>query len=227
MIPKPRHVLASVLVVLGAPASAMAAWTAPVNLSSAGVDAFNQQVAVDADGDAVFTWRNFNFLQIEGRARSTAGVLGPIQPLSPAGQPAQSPQVAVDADGNAVFTWTRSDGTSFRAQARARSATGVLGAVQTLSPAGINAYTPQVAVDTDGDAVFGWENFGTRRIQARARAAAGALSPIQTLSAAGVGQLADFPKVAVDADGDAVFTWRQYNGGNILIRPARDRPPAS
>ena len=36
------------------------------------------------------------------------------------------PQVAVDADGDAIFTWQRLDGTSYRAEARALSAAGVL-----------------------------------------------------------------------------------------------------
>jgi hypothetical protein len=44
--------------------------------------------------------------------------------LSRAGQSASAPQVALDADGDAVFTWVRFDGTTFRIQARARSATG-------------------------------------------------------------------------------------------------------
>ena len=38
------------------PALAGAAWDEPVDLSAAGQDASNPQVAVDADGDAVFTW---------------------------------------------------------------------------------------------------------------------------------------------------------------------------
>ena len=44
-------------------------------------------------------------------------------------------QVAIDADGDAVFTWVRHDGSDYRVQARARSASGVLSAVQNLSAA--------------------------------------------------------------------------------------------
>ena len=91
-----------------------------------------------------------------------------MQTLSGQGQNASSPQVAVDTDGDAVFTWLRSDGANQRVQARARSAAGVLSAVQTLSGPGQNALGPQVAVDADGDAVFTWRrsdgaNTGSRR----------------------------------------------------------------
>ena len=88
-------------------------------------------------------------------ALATAEWTTPVD-LSQAGQSATNPQVAVDADGNAVFTWARSDGTNTRVQTRTRSATGVLSAVQTLSSSGQDASLPQVAVDADGNAVFTW-----------------------------------------------------------------------
>ncbi|MDQ3991791.1 MAG: hypothetical protein M3245_05725 [Actinomycetota bacterium] len=145
----------------------------------------------------------------------------PPETLSPAGQNAADPQVAVDADGDAVIVWQRFDGTNWRIQARRRSKTGALSAVQTLSAAGQSANDPQVAVDQDGDAVIVWEGFdGTNsRIQARRRSAAGALSPVRTLSAAG--QNAFDPQVAVDADGDAVIVWEGFDGTNYRIRARR------
>jgi hypothetical protein len=135
-----------------------------------------------------------------------------VQTLSAPGQNAGGPQVAVDAAGDAVFTWDRSDGTYSRVQARARSAAGVLSPVQTLSAPGQHAGAPQVAVDTDGDAVLTWaRSDGTNtRVKARARTAAGILSPVQTLSAPG--HNAGLPQVGVDTDGDAVVTWWRFDG---------------
>jgi hypothetical protein len=179
-------------------------------LSPSGYNAFQSQIAVDADGDAVFTWTRSaagTIDRIQTRARSAAGTLSPVQTLSNPGQNAGFAQVAVDADGDAVVTWTRSDGTNDRVQARARSAAGTLSPVQTLSTGGQNASQPHVGVDTGGDAVFSWQRSDStnERVQARARSAAGTLSPVQTLSASGQNGLD--PRVAVDADGDAVFTW--------------------
>jgi hypothetical protein len=205
-----------VALLLGAavPASAGAAWTAPVALGQG----YQPQIAVDADGDAVFTWtyNDGTNTRIRARARSAAGALSPIQTLSAAGQNAQKPQVAVDADGDAVFTWERFDGTHVRIQAVARSAAGALSPVQTLSDsagAGGDAHDPQVGVDADGDAVFTWWRFESTfipRIQARARSAAGALSPIQTLSSISGNGL--YPEIAVDLTGDAVITWNFFDG---------------
>jgi hypothetical protein len=209
------------------PTLAGAAWTTPVNLSASGQPASQPQVAVDPDGDAVFTWRRFDGAnnRVQTRARSAAGSLSSVQTLSDPGQNATFPQVAVDADGNAVFAWQRFDGTNSRVEARARSAAGTLSAVQTLSKSGQNASAPQVAVDADGDAVFTWSRFdGTNfRVQARARSAAGTLSSVQALS--DPGQNATEPQVAVDADGDAVFTWTRSDGTNNRVQ-ARARSAA-
>jgi len=220
--------LALLIAGLLVPALAGAEWSAPVDLSNAGQNAHSPQVAVDADGDAVFTWTRFdgaNF-RVQARVRSAAGTLSGVQTLSSSGQDAVEPQVAVDADGDAVFVWRRSDGANTRIQARARSAAGTLGPVQTLSDPGQSAFFPHVAIRrTTGAAVFTWRRFGgaNTRIQARARSAAGVLSPVQTLS--DPGQNADNPQVAVDADGNAVFTWTRSDGANSRIQ-ARARSAA-
>ena len=186
-------------------------------LTPSGQDAGVPQVAVDADGDAVFTWALFDgtSTRIQAQARSAAGTWSAVQDLSDPGQSAYAPQVAVDADGDAVFTWQRSDGTDTRIQARARSATGTLSAVKTLSENGRSANTPEVAVDPGGDAVFAWERVdrqGFVRIQARARSAGAPWSSVQNLS--DPGHDAYSPKVGIDRDGDAVFTWVRSDGIN-------------
>jgi hypothetical protein len=202
---------ALVLAALVAPPGASATWAAPLDLSIPGQDAVDPQVAVDAGGDAVFTWRALDgpSYRVQARARSAAGALSAVQTLSPAGAVVAigSAQVAVDADGDAVFAWALWDGANYRIQTRARSAAGVLSSVQTLSVAGWNALVPRVAVDADGDAVFTWVRYDglNDRVQARARSAAGVLSPVQTLSRAG--QSAHDPHVTVDAAGNAVFSW--------------------
>jgi hypothetical protein len=222
-----RGIVASVAAALlfGAVAAAPAGavWTAPVDLGVGG----GPQVAIDADGDAIFVWEGFDGVntRIQARARAADGTLSPVRTLSGAGQPASGPQVAIDADGDAVFTWTRPDGANYRVQARARAADGTLSPVQTLSGAGQDAGGSQVAIDADGDAVFTWERFDgvSNRVQGRARAANGTLSPVQTLS--GAGQVAFSAQVAIDADGDAVFTWTRFDGVSYRIQ-ARARTAA-
>jgi len=196
------------------------------NLSPAAVAAECPQVAVDGDGDAVISWtaeqgtplRPFT---IQSRARNGAGGLSAIQDVSSPLTDQDCSDVGVDSGGNAIFTWTRLRNGDFRAESRPRSASGVLGAVQLLSPGGGNGFFPQVAVDADGDAVFVWTRvaggFATA-VQGRARSAAGVLSPAQVIRS---GQVTS-SQVAVDADGDAVFSWRRNDGSDYLAE-ARTR----
>jgi hypothetical protein len=207
-------------------------------LSDPGQNAYDSQVAVDQSGDAVFVWNRSDGLvgcgssllagcfRIQARARSAAGSLSAVQTLSDPGQHAYEPQVAVDQSGDAVFVWARPDGANgcsgdiypgcMRVQDRARTATGSLSAVQTLSAAGEDAAESQVGVDQSDNAVFVWarqdgttgcSGSGCVRIQARTRSAAGALGAVQTLSAPG--QNAFAPEVAVNLNGAAVADWER------------------
>jgi hypothetical protein len=110
--------------------------------------------------------------------------------------------VAVDPNGNAIFVWRgnfgcRSPGCQ-EVRARARSAAGVLGPEQMISVP--NADTPQVVMDSSGNAIFVWRGpQGT--VQTRTRSAAGALGPVETLAKGYE------PAVALDAGGNAVYVW--------------------
>jgi hypothetical protein len=196
-------------------------------LSDPGQNADLPQIAVNAGGNAVVVWQRSDGAntRIQARALSAAGVLGPVLTLSAAGRNASNPQVAVDADGNAVAVWQRFDGTVDRIQARALSAAGAVGQIQTLSPAGRDTSLPQIAFDADRNAVIVWRGRDAThdRIQARVRSAAGALSPIQNVSR--VGQNTNDPQVAVDANGNAVVVWHRTDIAHFQIQ-ARARSAA-
>ena len=177
-------------------------------------DASELQMAVAPNGTAAFVWMDFDGARerVRARTRSAAGVLSDLFLLSNAAQDACDPHVAVDAAGNFVFVWTRFDGTDIRIQTRRLSAAGVLGAVQTVSPAGGSAGEPRVALDADGDAVITWSrDDGTNlRVQARTLSAADVPGAVETLSAAGEDAFA--PKVAVAPGGGGVIVWETAAG---------------
>jgi hypothetical protein len=175
-------------------------------------------VAIDPNGNAVFVWKRFDgtVYRIQARTRSAAGSLGPTQTLSAAVGNASNAHVGVDQNGNAVFVWQRGNGTNDHIEARARSSTGTLSAVQTLSVLGRFAAYPQLAVDPSGDAAFTWQRkddstdcsgSGCFRVQTRARSAAGILSAVQDLS--DPGQDAFYPDVAINQSGGAAFVWKR------------------
>jgi hypothetical protein len=214
---------------------------APQDLSAAGQDAYDPQVAVDGQGNAIAVWERSNGTNtiVQAAARAAGGSFGAAQDLSAAGQTANDPQVAVDGQGNAIAVWSRSNGTNFIVQAAARAAGGSFGAPQDLSAAGQDAGFPQVAVDGQGNAIAVWSRFdGTNFIvQAAARAAAsrrrryftlkrgGSFGAPQHLSAAG--QDAFNPQVAFDGQGNAIAVWHRFDAGANTIVQAVARAAAS
>ena len=212
------------LVLGGGAGSAWAApaWLAPQDLSAAGQDAYDPQVAFDGQGNAIAVWSRFdgtNFI-VQAAARAASGSFGAAQDVSAAGQKAGFPEVAVDGQGNAIAVWSRFDGTNFIVQAAARAAGGSFGAPQDLSAVGQKAGFSQVAVDGQGNAIAVWSRFdGTNFIvQAAARAAGGGFGAPQDLSAAGQG--AFNPQVAFDGQGNAIAVWHRYDGTNTLVQAA-------
>src|SRR5205085_978009 len=176
---------------------------APQDLSAAGQNASNPEVAVDAQGNAIAVWHRFDagtntIVQAAALAAASrrrrryftpkpGGSFGAPQDLSAAGQNASFPEVAVDGQDNAIAVWRRFDGTNFIVQAAARAAGGSFGAPQDLSAAGQKAGFPEVAVDGQGNAIAVWSRFdGTNFIVLPAvRAAAGSFAAPPALSPAG------------------------------------------
>ncbi len=100
-------------------------WSEPVNLSAAGEDAAEPQVAVDGAGNAVAVWwRPSGSGRIVESSRSEdAGVTwSPTAGLSESGRDAFGPQVGIDSSGDAIAIWYRSNGSNTIVQAARSSA---------------------------------------------------------------------------------------------------------
>jgi hypothetical protein len=192
--------------------------------SRAYTNAFEPQVTVDAEGNAVVAWHGYDGMnwRIQARTLSATGVLGPIWNLSAAHQNAFNVQLGTSSDGTSVFVWRRFDGSHWRIQTRALMPGGVLGPVLDLSRAWANALDPQVGVDAAGNAVFVWRFLGglNSHIQARALSAAGALGALQTVTKHRW-KPAYAPQVAVDPVGDAVLVWYQADGTYYNVNGVR------
>lgn len=90
---------------------------------------------------------------------------------------------------------------------------------QPISLAGGVAW-PQVAMDAAGDAVVVWQrdDGANKRVQASLRPAGGAFSAPTDLSLAG--RDATTPKVAMNANGDAIAVWLRSDGQNARVQVA-------
>ncbi|MDO9265179.1 MAG: DUF1566 domain-containing protein, partial [Desulfosalsimonadaceae bacterium] len=150
------------------------AWTHPADLSDhispAGTDASVPQVAMAGSGDAVIVWQqsdgtNKRIYKYEYRSGAWTG----LEAISPAGTDAALPQVAMDDNGvavnaDAVIVWQQYDGVSYNLIYKSEYRGGLWDHPANLdaniSPSGIYASSPQVAMAANGDAVIVWEQSG-------------------------------------------------------------------
>lgn len=145
-------------------------------------------------------------------------------------------QVASGADGTVTVVWRENDGSNDRIRASTRPAGGAWpnpatpGAVETVSPAGSDASSPQVAIGADGTATAVWDYYDTSSgdyvIQEATRTPGQASfgSP-QTLSQ--TGQSASSPQVAFAPDGTTTVVWGRSNGSNVIVQAATRGPGQS
>ncbi|WP_217922424.1 hypothetical protein [Miltoncostaea oceani] len=140
------------------PADPGAAPGAPVSVSAPGADATQPQVAVDAAGAAVLTWRRGagGAERVQALTRSPAGVLSAPVDVSPAGAGAADPRLALDAAGRAVIAWRRTDGSDPRVQIATRDPGGAFAEPVSVSARGAVVADPRVALDGGGNGVVTW-----------------------------------------------------------------------
>jgi hypothetical protein len=193
-------------------------------------------VAADEDGDFVVVWRDYYHYGppsgqvIQGRRFAPDGTPGgpqfQISSITAAYTSEHDPSVAVDADGNFVVVWKEWDPYSQPSgsviQGRRFASDGTPGEPQfqisSATTGYVTEYLPSVAVDADGDFVVVWSDYeytgprGGYVIQGRRFASDGTpggpqfqISSVTT----GYGRERE-SSVAVDADGDFVVVWNDY-----------------
>jgi len=222
--------LGALLLALAASASAGAAWSSPSYISPQFIPADKPpDVEMDADGDSYFVYAlGDGRVQVRKytatRALAGTSTLTP-RPTNPAVSPkgGDLPAAAVNGVGDSAYTWLTENqaGTRIILLARTRSASGVLGPLQEIaevSKADWKIEVPEVAVDTDGDAIVVWtelENLGGRgEVKARALSKTGVLGPSQAISSTQQTASAKLGQVEMQPDGDAVFAW-EHSSPNL------------
>lgn len=200
-------------------------WQAPVDLSNASQDSSAQWVAVDPRGDVTAVWESFDgsHVTVEAAVRPAAtGVWQAPAAISAPGENAYGPRAALDAKGDATAVWYRYDGSNYIVQAAILPAGGMWSAPLDLSPSGIDAVVPEVAVDPQGDATAVWNRNDV--VQAAMRPAGGSWQNPVDVSASG--QIIEAPEVAVDPHGNATAIWDRSNGSKYVVQAAT-RPAGS
>jgi hypothetical protein len=214
--------LVSALVAALAPlARATPTFLTPVDLSAAGQDAYEPQVASDANGNVLTVWTRSDgsFLRVQAVIRAPDGTFGPVETLSPDGEHSFEPQVAFDPSGNAIAVWTDGD----RIQAAFRPVDGGFGPPQTISQPGSSA--PQIAIDSNGKAIAVWERGtgSTLAIQAAIRPPGGAFGAVEPVSGTDGVSYGSAVAAGPDLDNNAAVLWTRSDGTNLRTQAARRR----
>jgi hypothetical protein len=203
-------------------------WSAPVPLSVPGEEAYEPAVAVNAGGDAAVVWKRGEATEIVKAAeRPAGGAWSAPADVSAAGEEGVFPQVGLDAAGDATVVWERTNAANFVIREADRPAAGAWSVPRRISPGGLDAFAPTLAVGPGDDAVAAWALRVTPAetlAGVASRAGAGAWGEPTTISPSG-GHAAE-EAVGIDAAGDATVVWTEGPGIDSVVDAAR-RPAAT
>jgi hypothetical protein len=200
------------------------AWQTPVeNISAASAVSVAPRVVDDSHGDATAVWASAGggSTIVQAATRPAAGDWQPPVNLSPIGEQASDPQVAVDPQGDTVVVWLRTDVTTPIVQAAVRPAGGTWQPPIQLSATADSASAPQLALDSQGNAVAIWLlSGGTHTVVqvAERPVVSGVWQTAATVSNTGTN--AGSPDLALDPQGNATAIWSDVDGVEAAERPA-------
>jgi hypothetical protein len=140
-------------------------WSASRQIFIGIPNAIAPQIATNNRGDGVLVWTSSTKagLSVMSSVRRAGKPWGAPRMLVPTGVGPLAPQIALDAQGAALAVWAHSVGGLSRVQAAVLPATGsTWSPPRTLSKAGADAVTPQVALDSDGDGAVTWARYDGR-----------------------------------------------------------------
>lgn len=184
----------------------------PVTLVEHGTgDAWSPQVAMNDQGNAIVVWQQYDgssHLSLYAKCL-TSGIWGPVKLLEYASGDAWSPQVALDCSGNSVVVWTQYDSSSHLSVYARQFSSGSWGPVTALENGNGNAWSPQVAMDCNGNTIVVWSQLdGTFHMNVYAKCLSSGTWGAVTSLKAGSGE-ATSARIAMDCNGNAIAVWSQ------------------
>jgi hypothetical protein len=176
------------------------------------------RVAVDPSGNAIAVWSQRDGAGVStimaNRFTPAAGWnAAELLTTDDAGDYADSPRVAIDANGNAIAVWTQA-GRTWANRFTPAAGWGVAERIATEDASGLSD-PPQVAIDANGNAIAVWIQVGAVGLDVWFNRFSpdtgwGVPEPIDS-----IGGVANFPQIALDANGNAVAVWSRKNGGEF------------
>jgi len=184
-------------------------------------DASGPQVAIDPNGNAIAVWEQSDGTRYNIWAnRYVPGTgWGTAQLIETGAGAALNPQVGIDPNGNAIAVWYQSDGTRYNIWANRYVPGTGWGSAQLIETDNAeSAYSPQVAIDPNGNAIAVWYQSDNTRynIWANRYVPGTGWGTAQLIETDNSGD-ASHPQVGIDPNGNAIAVWEQYDGTRFNI----------
>lgn len=187
----------------------------------------NVRLAINAQGDAIATWRQEQDGSFAYNIRASRYVPGTgwqgAQRIEQLAQPVSEPRPAMAPDGTAMVAWGQSNGDTFHVTAATSGRSGGWSAPVTLDAANGSAGDAAVAASADGSFMAIWTQPGAFiEVWARRFRPGTGWEAAARVDAAPNGTLR--PTVAMDASGRAIALWVQNGASDLDVWSARHVP---
>lgn len=145
------------------------AWSAPVNISDPTLNSILPVVKVDSAGNALIVWLSIDPATVAFSVKSSVIPFGksPTTPINlSTGVVKSTPQLALNSSGDAIVVWGELiSNHNVIEVTEANSVFGPFSKPITISPPNQDSFTPQVGIDSAGNATVVWANFTIEAIQ--------------------------------------------------------------
>jgi uncharacterized membrane-anchored protein len=184
-------------------------------------NAFNPRLAMDSNGNAIAVWSQSDGTRYNiWSNRYVVGTgWGTRTLIETDTGSASSPQVAIDSSDNAIAVWYQSDGTRNNIWSNryvVGTGWGTATLIETDNTGSANS--PQVAIDSSGNAIAVWyQSDGTRCNIWSNRYVVGTGWGTPTLIETATGEADVSVQVAIDLSGNAIAVWEQFDGTRYNI----------
>src|SRR3989338_2408818 len=177
------------------------------------------QIAVDGNNNAIAVWNQSDGTRDNiwsNRYTASTNTWGAAELLETddAGT-ANTPQIAIDANNNAMAIWYQSDGTSNNIYSnRYTISTNSWGTAQLVEVDAGAATGPQIAIDTNNNAMAVWRQHDGARFSVYANrytASTNTWGTAELVETDNVGGVFT-PQIAIDGSNNAITIWANYDG---------------
>ncbi len=199
-------------------------WGAAQTIESSSSQALVPEIAMSSSGEAVVAWSEDDggTHSVHANRYDPGTGWGTAQELDPGTADATNPRAAIDGSGNAVVIWRQYDGSGHRIYARHHSPGGNWSAVVELqSPSGGDAWEPDVAMNSSGEAIAAWVQWQSTTFGIFANRYTPGIGWGGAELVADATDDAGGPRIAVNDNGDAVVVWQQNDGSGYQIWASR------